>query len=123
MVIGSSGLPPPVISCMSAFPMEVARSVTCIDFPSISACGGTVVTWPSQAPARVFSLSKDFCASDWAKDIVQSDNRTTDSAKPIDFTFSISLEGLMSSADRYRLVFRPHGNRFRWHDLSYHCYS
>src|SRR5882672_12068911 len=87
MVIGSSGLPAPVISCMSALPMEVARSETCMSLPSISACGGRVVTWPCQEPARVFSLSKDFCASDCAKATVESDIRTTDSTKRRDFMF------------------------------------
>src|ERR1700693_13614 len=87
MVIGSSGLPSPVISCTIAFPMEVTRSEACVILPSMSACGGTVVTWPSQEPARVFSLSKDFCASDWAKAKVHSDIRTTDSIKRRDFMF------------------------------------
>src|SRR6267143_1375914 len=43
MVIGSSGLPAPVISCMSALPMEVTRSETCVSLPSMSACCGTDV--------------------------------------------------------------------------------
>src|SRR5271167_786841 len=87
MVIGSSGLPAPVISCMSALPMEVTRSETCMSLPSISACCGTVVTLPSHEPAKVFILSKDCCASDCAKATVESDNRTTDSIKQWDFIF------------------------------------
>src|ERR1700693_5299156 len=77
MVMGSSGLPAPVISCISALPMDVGRSETCMGLPSMSACGGTVVTWPSHEPARVFSLSQDLCASDWAKATVESNVRTT----------------------------------------------
>src|SRR5690349_20616206 len=49
---------------MSAFPLEVVRSVTCVG--SLSRGVGTfisVVTFPSQTPDRAFSLSKDFCAS------------------------------------------------------------
>src|SRR5438270_12792672 len=45
------------------------------------------VTWPSHVPARVFNLSKDFCASVWAKARVESDIRTTDSIKRRDFMF------------------------------------
>src|SRR5258708_11164280 len=87
MVMGSSGVPAPDISCMSALPMEVARSETCMSLPSISPCGGTGVTWPFHEPARVFSLSKDFCASDWAKARVESDIRKKDSLKRLDFMF------------------------------------
>src|SRR6059058_2929110 len=87
MVIGSSGRPPPVISCRSALPIDVTRRVTCMDLPSISACGGTVATLPSHVPARVLSLSKDFCASDCANAVAESDIRTTDSIKRSVFIF------------------------------------
>jgi len=55
--------------------------------PSISACCGTVVTWPSHVPARVFILSKDFCRSDWAKAKLESDIRATDSIRGTDLVF------------------------------------
>jgi hypothetical protein len=72
--------------------MEVSRNVTCMDLPSISACGGMVVTRPSQEPVRVFSLSKDFCASDfgasdWAKVAVESEIKTALSTKRRAFMF------------------------------------
>src|ERR1035438_7320446 len=76
--------------------MEVRRSETCMSLPSISACGGRVVTWPSQEPARVFSLSKDFCASDGvaaasaAKAVAAIRTNTTESAMR-DFMFSVLL--------------------------------
>jgi hypothetical protein len=38
--------------------------ISCMSLPSMSACSASVATWPSQEPARVFNLSKDFCASD-----------------------------------------------------------
>src|ERR1700722_10128956 len=64
MVMGSSGLPgKPVISCSRALPMEVTRSVTCRVLPSSSL--PVPESTPSQEPARVFILSKDFCASDF----------------------------------------------------------
>src|SRR5271156_3159657 len=113
MVIGSSGLPAPLISCMIALPMDVTRSVAWIVLPSISGCDGKVVTRPSQEPASVFSLSKDTCASDfcasavgvigalvifasvifasvwfvslWAKPIVESNIRAAASVKRRDF--------------------------------------
>src|ERR1700728_3359056 len=81
MVSGSSGLDSSVISWTIALPMEVTRRERCAGLPSMSGCGGTVVTWPSQEPARALRLSKDFCASDfgpsvWAKGTAQSDSRT-----------------------------------------------
>src|SRR5438309_1895809 len=75
MVMGSSGRPAPVISCMRALPIEVVRKVTVMSLPSIAGSEGTVVTRPSHEPARVFSLSKDFCASDWAKATTESNTR------------------------------------------------
>src|SRR5882762_4987322 len=66
--------------------MEVTRSETCMSLASMSACCGTVVTWPSHEPARVFILPKDCCAPDCAKATVESDIRTTDSQKRRDFT-------------------------------------
>src|SRR5260370_13841090 len=76
--------------------MEVARSETCVSFPSMVASCGTVVTWPSQEPARVFILSKDFCASDWvvaaaaAKAVAAIRMNTTEVAMR-DFMVSVSL--------------------------------
>src|SRR6266852_727386 len=99
MVIGSSGLPAPVISCMSVLPMEVTRNDTCMSLPSLADCCVTVVTWPFHEPDSVFIVSNDFCASDcatgfcasdWAK-AVESDTRTTDSTKRRDFMFHFSL--------------------------------
>src|SRR6267142_2419109 len=91
MVMGSSGLPNPFISCRSALPMDVTRSVTCRDLPSRSV--PVPESTPSQEPARLFSLSKDFCASDfcasdWAKAKVDSDTKTrTESIRRSDFMF------------------------------------
>src|ERR1700677_1106852 len=68
--MGSSGLPAPVISCIKALPMEVTRSEAWTSLLSISGFGGTAVTRPSQLPSRVFSLSKDFCASDRGADFI-----------------------------------------------------
>src|SRR5580704_301417 len=76
MLIGSSGLPSPAISCISVFPMDVTRSETRIVLPS---------NVPSQVPAKVFSFSNDFCASVCAKAMVHSDSRTSDSIKRRDF--------------------------------------
>src|SRR5712692_434242 len=96
MVTGWSGLPETDSSCTSALPMEVTRSENCANLPSTSAACGKVVTWPTHEPATVFSLSKDFCASDCttgfcasdcAKATVESDIRTTDSIKPREFMF------------------------------------
>src|SRR5260370_32409358 len=96
--VGSSGFPTSCISCTSAFPREVTRSETCdiVPFP-ISCSGGSVVIEACQEPARVFSWSKDFCASDFwvsvfctpdcAKATVESDSRTTDSIMRSDFMF------------------------------------
>src|SRR5271165_6281813 len=66
MVMGSSGLSGMFISCIIAFPMDVTRRLACANLPWTVGSGGSVVTRPSQEPARVFSWSKDFCASDWA---------------------------------------------------------
>src|SRR5580704_18629440 len=96
MVIGSSG-PSPRISCTRALPMEVTRNVTCINLPSMSEFWGTVVKWPSHEPARLFRLSKDFCASDFcpstlAKVTAESDiSKTADNRKPNDFILFILL--------------------------------
>src|ERR1035438_4200755 len=65
MVIGSSGRSAPVISCTIALPMEVTRREPFTALLSMSGDGGSVVTRPSQVPARVLSLSKDCFASDW----------------------------------------------------------
>src|SRR5713101_3840712 len=43
-----------------ALPLDVTRMVACTDMP---------ITLPCQEPARVFSFSKAFCASDWALDV------------------------------------------------------
>ena len=61
MVIGSSG-PAPFISCMSALPIDVTRSETCIAWPS---------TVPSQDPAKAFNWSKDFCAAELATGLAE----------------------------------------------------
>src|SRR6266566_3234364 len=60
MVIGLSGLPGPVASCRIALPLEVTRIVMCVERPIIL---------PSQEPARVFSFSNAFCASDCGPDV------------------------------------------------------
>jgi len=64
LIVGPST---PVISSMSAEPMEVTPSETCGGLPSMV---------PSREPVRVFSLSKDFCASDWAKATVERHQST-----------------------------------------------
>src|ERR1051325_9748450 len=76
--------------------MEVARIVTCTDFPWTSD-GGVVVTVPNQEPARVFIVAKDFCASestgegedmcmsDCPKADMQSDIRTAGTVKRPNF--------------------------------------
>src|ERR1700686_630086 len=77
-LVGSKGVPASCISCTRAFPLEVTRSETWMGlFMSISAIGGSSVTEPCQVAARVFSLSKDFWASDWAA----GDWATTDSER------------------------------------------
>src|SRR5215469_14768730 len=76
MVMGSSCRPAILASCISALPMEVVRRVTWIDLPCTSGVSGVVVMVPSQEPARAFSLSKDFCASDWANAMAGSNIRT-----------------------------------------------
>src|SRR6478672_11133171 len=82
----------PIISCLSALPLEVTSRLIRI-ISGMSGTGGVVVPWPSQVPARVLSLSKDFCASDcgaldwaeglcdsaWAKAMAESDNIATES--------------------------------------------
>src|SRR6267154_3395274 len=70
--------------------MEATRSETFASVPSMSACCGTVVTGPSQEPARVFILSKDFCASDWAKAVAAIRTNRRESAMR-DFMFSVLL--------------------------------
>src|SRR5579863_4027993 len=51
----------------------------------ISGMAGSMMTGPSQLPATVFNLSKDFCASDWAKATAESEIRNTASTKRTDF--------------------------------------
>src|ERR671923_283894 len=77
-----SGLSAPVISCMSALPVEVTRSETYMGLPS---------KVPSQEPVRVFILSKDFCASVCAKVTVESDIKTANNIKRGDFMFNSPL--------------------------------
>src|ERR1700722_3438873 len=73
--VGSSVVPAAFISCTIAFPREVTRSDTSVTAPfPMSAEGGTVVTEPTQEPARVFSLSKDFCAPDGVAAVVSAAN-------------------------------------------------
>src|SRR5215469_13974553 len=103
----------PVISCLIALPLEITcRSTRMI--LGMSGTGGFVVPRPSQTPARVFSLSKDFCASDfgasdwaaglcdsdWARAMVESDNRAIGSIIRNDF-ISILLQ---SGCTAYRLL-------------------
>src|SRR5438477_8023671 len=115
MVIASSALPAPVISCKSALPMEVGRSVTCMSLPSMLASCGKVVTWPSHEPARVFILSNDFCASDfcasdWAKATMESDIRTMDNIRRRDFMFD-SPNFFLPSAEVFALA-EPDGRDY-----------
>src|SRR5437016_12481451 len=85
--------------------------------------GGSIFTVPCQLPARVFIMSKDFCASDLgasgfctpelcvsdlcasdcAKVMVESNIRTADSIKRRDFMF-ILLERFISSLPRIRVI-------------------
>src|SRR5205807_1573776 len=81
-LVGSSGVPGCFISCTRALPLEVTRNVTYMGLSSMAAfaSGRSVVIAPFQVPARVFSLSKDFCASDfglsdWAKTPRENINR------------------------------------------------
>src|ERR1041385_2602611 len=96
-----------IISCLSALPLESTCRSTCI-VSGMSGTGGVVVPWPSHVPARVFSLSKDFCASDfgalgwagclwasaWAKAIVESDNTARESIMRSDFMSDLLLKRL-----------------------------
>src|SRR5271166_782244 len=54
--------PWPMISLINADPPEVKRKETCT--------GSPCEFFPSHEPARDFSWSNDFCASDWAKAVV-----------------------------------------------------
>src|SRR5436305_7844220 len=67
-LVGSSGVPGSFISCTSALPLEVTRNVTYMGLSSMAAFaeGRSVVTEPFHEPAKVFSLSNVFLASDWA---------------------------------------------------------
>src|SRR5437764_15295414 len=108
-LVGSSGVPGSFISCTSALPLDVTRNVTYMGLPSKAAfaAGRSVVTEPFQEPARVFSLSNDFCASDWAglEDFCGSDcaktpmarnNKKADIVIRSDFIFSFSSNSLQS---------------------------
>src|SRR6266496_3675984 len=86
-LVASSTVPASCISCTSALPREVTRNeISESDFP-ISCIGGSTVTGPCHFPAKVFMVSKDFCASDfgavvfcasvWAKATAVSASRTT----------------------------------------------
>src|SRR5580658_1379107 len=96
----SSGVPASCISWTSAFPLDVTRIEMCEVTPfEISGCGGSTVTGPSQFPARVFIVSKDFCASGdatWsaalcasccAKATVVRDIRATNNMVQMDFMY------------------------------------
>src|SRR5690349_19573057 len=102
--IGSKGVPASCISCTSAFPLEVTRSVISSLALSTSGFDGVAFTEPRQVPARVFSSVKDFCASvsatglsailcpsDCAKATVASNIRATGGAKQKRFIISFSL--------------------------------
>src|SRR5579863_7731481 len=115
MVMGSSG-PAPFISCISALPMDVTRSVTCMGWPS---------TVPSQEPASDFSCSKDFCAADCAKPALETSNTARGSMTPRIFMFrSSSVLTLKADAlsgfelNLYGVVVKhntkPHGKHFFW---------
>src|SRR5260370_14525071 len=98
-LVASNGVPASCISCTRTFPREVTRSERCVGLPpDISGISGTV-TGPSHSPARLFTVVKDFCASDgrgatqdfcasdWAKATVATATRTTNSIKRSDFMF------------------------------------
>src|SRR5437879_12730771 len=91
---------------MSALPMEVTRSDTCKGLPS---------NLTSQLPAIGFNLSKDFCASDCARAMVESDIRTTVSIKRRDLIF-ILLKSFFFRAFHY-LVRRR--SKCAWIGLSF----
>src|ERR1051326_4279977 len=92
----------PIISCLSALPLESTCRSTCM-VSGMSGTGGVVVPWPSHVPARVLSLSKDFCASDfgalgwagclwasaWSRAIVESDNTARESIMRSDFILNL----------------------------------
>src|SRR3954468_6778321 len=82
---------------MRALPMEVTRNETCISLPSISGAFGSVVTFPSHVPARLFNLSKDFCASDCATAMVESPIRTAHSTKRSDFMFDLLIHSALNA--------------------------
>src|SRR5262249_60199567 len=63
-LVGRSGVPGCFIACTSPFPLEVTRKET-QPRSGRPDCGGSVVKAPFHVPASVFSLSKDFCASDF----------------------------------------------------------
>src|SRR5579864_7105215 len=87
-LVGSSTAPASSISCTSALPRDVTRMVTWVGLLLfISGMGGTTLTGPSHLPARVFSSSKDFCASDCAKATVESAITTKQSSQRNDFIF------------------------------------
>src|SRR5689334_19957590 len=73
------------ISCTRAFPREVIRSTTRMGSFSISGAGGSILTLPVQVPASVFSLSKDFCASDCPNAAVDSAITTSQIVERTDF--------------------------------------
>src|SRR5438477_2073054 len=129
-LVGSSGVPGSFISCTSALPLEVTRNVTYMGLPSKAAfaAGRSVVTEPFQEPARVFSLSNDFCASDWAglEDFCGSDwaktpiarnNKKADTVMRSDFIFSFSLIPYFFQPASYLLVYSV-ANLLKNHSIS-----
>src|SRR5271154_2447481 len=117
MVMGSSGLPSPLISCTIALPLEVTRNEACTALPSMSGAGGMVVTWASHEPAMVFNVSKEFCASDGgalasaAKAVATIRTNTTESAMRdfIMFSFSLSRYSCGNLFWRTRVQQKPLG--------------
>src|ERR1700686_3541543 len=97
--VASNGVPASWNSWTRTFPRDVTRMERCILPPDICGISGTV-TGPSHSPARLFTVVKDFCASDGTgttedfcasdcvKAMVESDSKTTDSIKPTDFMFN-----------------------------------
>src|SRR5260370_33725489 len=113
MVIGLSGLPGPVASCRSAFPVEVTRIVICVDIP---------ITLPSQEPARVLIFSNAFCASDWGPDVfgigigISCGNTTAAAATRMIRSVSVRIGSPFSSRVNTRKLSMAETNE---HDATY----
>src|ERR1700678_3436363 len=102
-LVGSSAFVQSYISCTSAFPREVVRIWTFTIVPSGIPESFGAATVPCQGPARAFSLSKDFWASDGvevasAAKAVAAIRRNTTEAAMRDFMFNLSFSVSVSSA-------------------------